>query len=98
MHPGNGRRSWPCCSTTAWRLAGRETAAWVGGFGAVSLLWVAFAFWVRVAEVPDVTDRFDLEEFLATMPAPDHNEAGRLTRGAFESLESLRRRFGSEQA
>jgi hypothetical protein len=86
---------------TAWaagRLAGREKGALAAGMAVLSLLWTAFALWMRVAEVPDLPDPLDMEKFVATMPDPEHNEAGRLTRSACESFAAHLRKVQSRRA
>jgi hypothetical protein len=52
---------------------------------------MAGAFWFRVAEVPAVADRLNLETFRASLPAPEHKKAGDLVQKALERLQGRAR-------
>jgi hypothetical protein len=66
----------------AGRTTSRRTA--LGVFGAAGLVaaWTAGGLWYRVAEVPSAPDTLDMPGFLASLPTPEENEGGRLTRQA----------------
>jgi hypothetical protein len=52
---------------------------------------VAACLWYRAAEVPDVGDPFDVPAFVASLPPPEENEAGRLIQRAGMELTEQRR-------
>jgi len=60
--------------TTTARLAPCLLFAW---------LWIAFGLGYRVWEVPEVPAKYDLDQFRASLPKPEDDEAGRLVRNAF---------------
>ncbi|HEY7156480.1 MAG TPA: hypothetical protein VH575_21110 [Gemmataceae bacterium] len=78
----------------AWaadRLAARRIFLGLGAALAAVGLWTAGGLWYRVAEVPDVPDRFDMPAFIAQLPSMDDNEGGRATREAWRYVEPLTR-------
>jgi hypothetical protein len=75
----------------AGRLGSRGPVTGLLAVAAACALWVAAGLGYRVAEVPLVSDRFDMPSFIASLPTPQENEAGRLTRGACDRLQSLER-------
>ncbi len=52
---------------------------------------VAACLWYRAAEVPEVGEPFDVPAYLASLPPPEENEAGRLIRRAEMDLAEQRR-------
>jgi hypothetical protein len=76
----------------AWaadRLATRGTFVRLGVALAAAGLWMAGGLWYRVAEVPDVPDRFDMPAFVARLPSMDDNKAGQAIRGAWSAIDKL---------
>jgi len=49
----------------------------------VSIVWIAGCLWFRVAEVPAISEPFDRAAFLANLPKPEQNRAGRLVNAVF---------------
>lgn len=52
------------------------------------LLWIAGSLWFRVIEVPDVPDRWNMAEFVASLPTPEENKAGQRIRSAAAAVDS----------
>jgi type II secretory pathway pseudopilin PulG len=77
------------------RLASWTTARRVGAAVVLSGGLIGLGLWYRVAEVPDVAEPPDLEEFEASLPSPEENEAGQLVRGACSRLEDLSRQWSA---
>jgi hypothetical protein len=82
---------------TAGRLSGTKLAGGVAAAVGAAVLWLAAAIGYRVAEIPDTPDLLDMPAFLAELPAPGQNEAGRLTRSACDGLKARLRELGKEQ-
>ena len=55
---------------------------------------VSFAgcLWDRAVEVPDIGEPFDVKAFLASLPSPEQNEAGRMLRQAALATEEHRKK------
>ncbi len=82
---------------TAGRLTGATLAGGVAATAAASVVWVAAALAYRVAEIPDTPDLLDLPAFVAELPTPEQNEAGRLTQNALDNLDARMRELRREQ-
>jgi hypothetical protein len=55
--------------------------------GLVAAAWMAGCLWYRVAEIPDQGEPFDVGAYVAALPRPEQNEAGRLLERAAKELE-----------
>jgi hypothetical protein len=82
---------------TANRLAGRDTFLQVGSALALVALCVVGGLWYRVAEVPEVPDVLNIQEFKASLPTFEENTAGRLCHAALLSAEELLNQSGREE-
>lgn len=85
----------------AWageQLDGRKQAWGVLACGLSVAGWMGGNFWYRVAEIPSAGPPFDLQAYLAGIPAGAENEAGRLLRSAIEEVHesqlAARRKVG----
>jgi hypothetical protein len=67
-----------------------------GGTGALALAWMAATFWLRVIVIPDVGEPFDVQAFVASLPTPEENKAGRMIPLAASDLEHFVRQVDAE--
>jgi hypothetical protein len=72
------------------RLASWDALSLLGGAAVVSAALVTAGLWYRAAEVPDEGEPPGLVEFVASIPSPEENEAGRAVRSALAQIESRR--------
>lgn len=70
------------------RLVTLRTFLRLGAALGVCVAWITGNLWYRVAEIPLVPQRYDMEAFVASLPTVDQNENGLLTRGALARLAS----------
>jgi hypothetical protein len=79
--------------------AGRSSPARVAGVMAgaatASGLWLAAALWYRTAEIVPAPDAIDVETFRASLPSPEENAGGLLTRSALLRLSAIQQTFVS---
>jgi hypothetical protein len=72
------------------RLATAGTFVAVGVLAAFCVGWDVFGVWWRVAEVPEVPDRFQMAEYVAALTkVADKDQAGVATRGALSRVDGL---------
>jgi hypothetical protein len=82
---------------TAGRLLARSTVKGLALAAVLAILWVAGALAYRAVEVPYCPDPPGLADFVASLPAPQDNEAGRLIREGLQSLGSTLRQQNSRR-
>jgi ABC-type transport system involved in multi-copper enzyme maturation permease subunit len=68
----------------------------LAGGGTLAAAWMAGTFWYRAVAIPDVGEPFDVRAFLASLPTPEQNEAGRLIRRAAEELTKYEKEVSGE--
>jgi hypothetical protein len=64
---------------------GRPAAALIG-CAVLAVAWIAANLGARPLEVPDVGEPFDVKASFASLPTPEHNEAGRLINRGMQAL------------
>jgi hypothetical protein len=74
---------------TAGRAASWATVVRLGLAALVSVVWVGAGLAYRVVEVPAVAEPAAFQKFVESMPAPERNEAGLMTRGALIQVGEL---------
>jgi hypothetical protein len=72
-----------------WAWAGGRLQTWrpllvLAGGGVLAAAWIVGNLYYRAYGIPDVGEPFDVPAFLAGLPTPEQNEAGRLIRRAAE--------------
>jgi hypothetical protein len=72
------------------RLLSWTTASYVAATVVLCAGMFALGLWYRVAEIPDTPEPEDFRQFLADLPTPEENEAGRLIRGGCSRVADLR--------
>jgi hypothetical protein len=63
----------------------------------VAAAWLAAALWCRVTEIPAARDAVDVDAFVASLPTPEQNVAGRLTATSLRRVAEIRRNFVSDE-
>ena len=76
------------------RLHSPRAVAVLAGGGVLALGLIAGSLGYRVAEVPDVGEPFDVRGYLASLPTPEENEAGRLIHLAAAEFADRRKAIG----
>lgn len=80
------------------RLLSFEMARNLGILSLGCVAWTTLGLWYRLAEVPDVPEPAALQEFVASLPAPEHNQGGSLTRNSLSRVDLLMRGLLSKHA
>jgi hypothetical protein len=84
---------WPWMSGS---LATPRTVVAVTTWVLLGIASVAGSLWYRMVEFPDLPPRYNLTTFRASLPAPEHNEAGRLIRKAAGEFTDHERRISEK--
>jgi hypothetical protein len=80
------------------RLASWDTVARLAGAVALCAALTALGLWYRTVQVPDVSEPEDYQAFLASLPSPEQNEAGRIVQSACDRLADLEKQWRLEKA
>jgi hypothetical protein len=80
---------WPWLSG---RLYSRKHIYDLTGCSLLSIAWLVGSFWLRVVEVPDVGEPFDLAAFDRDLSRAAQNESAQLLRRALEEMEQSRKK------
>jgi hypothetical protein len=80
---------WPWVSG---RLGTAKPLLGMGATVAVVVLSMAGFLWYRAVQVPDVGEPFDVKAFIAGLPTPEQNEAGRLIRRAGAAMREHKKK------
>jgi hypothetical protein len=67
-----------------------------GGAGVLALASIAGTLWLRVVMIPDVGEPFDVKAFVASLPTPEENRAGRMVPAAVRDLEQFVKQVNAE--
>jgi len=81
----------------AGRIASWATAVRLTPFVVLALLWAAGGLWYRIVEIPYIPEKADLDAFRASLPTPEQNEGGELSRRACLRFKDLLSALRSEQ-
>jgi hypothetical protein len=72
------------------------TVGYVAVTAVLCAVLTALGLWYRVVEIPDTREPKDFPSFVASLPTPEENEAGRLIRGGLGRLADVRRTWGHQ--
>jgi hypothetical protein len=72
------------------RLLSWTTASYLAVTAVLCAGLMALGLWYRVAEIPDTPEPDDFKQFVAELPTPEENEAGRLIRNGCNRVADLR--------
>ena len=88
-----GRRVWWDWGSD--NLASRRTARALVACGGLAAAWIVTGLSLRVLEVPDAGEPFDVAEFRASIPRTEDNLAGTLIRTAMDEYRGRERSHGT---
>ncbi len=79
------------------RLVSRTTACCLAVTVVLCGGLIAGGLWYRVIEIPNTPEPADFPTFVASLPTPEENEAGRLIRGGCGRLDNLRQAWEGQE-
>ncbi|MFM7151737.1 MAG: hypothetical protein ACKO23_18070, partial [Gemmataceae bacterium] len=81
----------------AWatdRFASRRVVVGLAGMTGLGVALTTLGLWYRVHEIPDVSEPAGYAEFVASIPSPEKNEAGRAVQEAVRQVQQIPARSG----